>query len=62
MKLFQVHWDSGTSWHGEHDSLVLTGCGKRVALRENRQRLTREPREITCKARGCHQHKRRRSA
>jgi hypothetical protein len=57
MKLFQVHWHKAI-WHGESDSVVLTGCGKRVTLLENRQRLTREPREITCKARGCAQHKR----
>jgi hypothetical protein len=57
MTLYQVHWQERL-WLGERETLALTGCGKRVVLWINRQRLTREPREITCQARGCAQHKR----
>jgi hypothetical protein len=47
MKLHQVHHQKAV-WHGEGHTLVLTSCGKRVLLRDNRQRVTDKASDITC--------------
>jgi hypothetical protein len=48
-KLYQIHAQRGSLWHGEQDSLAVTYCGERVSVRDNRQRLTQDRREVTCK-------------
>jgi hypothetical protein len=47
-KLYHIHGQRGSLWHGEHDSLAVTYCGERVSYRSNRQRLTQDRREVTC--------------
>lgn len=48
MKLHQIH-QFRAIWHGERDSLVALSCGLRVFLRENRERITHNEQEVTCR-------------
>jgi hypothetical protein len=47
-KLYLVH-GTKSIYPGEHDALVVTHCGKRVSLSVNRQRVSRNLRDVGCK-------------